>query len=1068
MRIVIDMEGIQCALHQRHDCGNNRMAFVEYLCRHRGDHDIILAVNGLHAATIEHLRSVFDGLICKDNLRIWYATPSNGQQGHGWHHPVDIRIRQAFLASLNPDLVHFSCDLESYDPTPDDHMKGLFPVSTSLFEMALQRNGGLQSKHSTASTNLPERLKRADLVFMCSHIVTDKEVSVPDFAGDNIVPVIMGLTEPAQQSQKAIPLEHDWESIAKQVLSKVEQWHRTRKQTATHAASNLPKLAYLSPLPPARSGISSYSAELLPELAYYYDIEIIVEYENEIDERFAQRFTQRSTAWFKEHASTYDRVLYHFGNSPFHSHMFDLLKQVPGVVVLHDFFLSGVVAFRDKKKIAPGSWAAELYRSHGYKALERYIHRSEKEEIIRNYPCNATVLRDAVGVIVHSDYSRQLALQYYGNHAADNWQVIPHLRVPAGKRDKADARKILGVGENDFLVCSFGLLGLYKLNHRLIDAWIASRLAADPACTLILVGENDGGEYGKKLLKTINTARSHAKIVITGWADMATFRNYLTAADMAVQLRANSRGETSGTVLDCMNYGLATIVNANGSMAELTKETVCMLPDDFSDQQLVSALETLYDNPQERARLGTNAERHIRNDHAPRHAARLYSQAIEQFSRSPRSMYMKTIESVAVLDELPADNAQLMDISEAIAKTFHLKPSRQQLLIDVSALVKEDLKTGIQRVVRSIVKTLIDNPPSGYRIEPVYAAHDHDYRYARAFTLNALDCSPHGFTDDPVEIYPHDILFIPDLHFQVAEKHRHFYQAIRNGNASVIFLVHDILPVLYPGFFPPNTYKEFSNWLSIVAEADSAICVSRTVADDLNTWMNQYQPDRKLPFRIGWNHHGADIDASIPSRGQPDDFDTILKKVAARPTVLMVGTIEPRKGHELALLAMEELWRQQQDINLVIVGKHGWMTDKLAERLNRHKEKNRRLFWLQGISDEALLALYKKAAGVLMASEGEGFGLPLIEAAQHGIPILARNIPVFREIGKDYVRFFDGNTPPELAASIKEWIRQIEQHIVPDSRKMPWKTWRQSTEMLADMLTNQNHHNWVHSWKKQV
>ena len=117
-----------------------------------------------------------------------------------------------------------------------------------------------------------------------------------------------------------------------------------------------------------------------------------------------------------------------------------------------------------------------------------------------------------------------------------------------------------------------------------------SSLAQDASVHLVFVGENDGGAYGQHLLDKIRQARLQDRVRITGWADGETFRRYLAAADLAVQLRTLSRGETSGAVLDCMNHGLPTVVNAHGSLAELDPAAVWLLPDDFEDAELVEAL----------------------------------------------------------------------------------------------------------------------------------------------------------------------------------------------------------------------------------------------------------------------------------------------------------------------------------------------------------------------------------------------------------------------------------------------------------------------------------------------
>ncbi|WP_115760418.1 glycosyltransferase, partial [Escherichia coli] len=89
---------------------------------------------------------------------------------------------------------------------------------------------------------------------------------------------------------------------------------------------------------------------------------------------------------------------------------------------------------------------------------------------------------------------------------------------------------------------------------------------------------------------------------------------------------------------------------------------------------------------------------------------------------------------------------------------------------------------------------------------------------------------------------------------------------------------------------------------------------------------------------------------------------------------------------------------------------------------HNHAERNRRLFWLDGVSDEYLEKIYAASDCLIAASEGEGFGLPLIEAAQHKLPIIARDIPVFREVAGNHALYFSGATPDTLANAVKEWL----------------------------------------------
>jgi glycosyltransferase involved in cell wall biosynthesis len=170
----------------------------------------------------------------------------------------------------------------------------------------------------------------------------------------------------------------------------------------------------------------------------------------------------------------------------------------------------------------------------------------------------------------------------------------------------------------------------------------------------------------------------------------------------------------------------------------------------------------------------------------------------------------------------------------------------------------------------------------------------------------------------------------------------------------------------------------------------------------------------------------------------------------------MVGTLEPRKGYTDTLNVFDALWRQGQDINLVIVGKVGWKVEALVARIKEHPEFNQRLFWLAGISDEYLDRVYNTCTCLIAASYGEGFGLPLIESAQRGLPIIARDIPVFREVAGKHATYL----PPDLqaitgGAVIKQWLEKHRKDEVRGSDAMPWLTWQESSKVLLDKMAGQ-------------
>jgi glycosyltransferase involved in cell wall biosynthesis len=383
----------------------------------------------------------------------------------------------------------------------------------------------------------------------------------------------------------------------------------------------------------------------------------------------------------------------------------------------------------------------------------------------------------------------------------------------------------------------------------------------------------------------------------------------------------------------------------------------------------------------------------------------------------------------------------------------------KQLLVDISELVQRDAKSGIQRVVRNVLREWLLNPPSGWRVEPVYTDTDQPYRYARQFTAGFLDLPNINLQDEPIDYSPGDVFFGLDLQPQVQTEKALFYQHLRNQGVTVKFLIHDLLCINLPEYFGSGSAECFSAWLNVVGESDGAVCVSKTTANDLYKWMMDKKWNRIRAFSIDWNQNGADVDNSTPTQGVPAEAEHVFVSMKQRPSFLMVGTLEPRKGHTQVLDAFDKLWQNDIDLNLVIVGKQGWLVEKLVDRLHEHPERGKRLFWLEGISDEYLEKVYAASTCLIAASYGEGFGLPLIEAAQYKLPIIARDIPVFREVAGEYGFYFDGKEPDKLAESIKEWLGLYKKGSHPMSDNMPWLTWKESAEQLLKCVLPKNGNN---------
>jgi glycosyltransferase involved in cell wall biosynthesis len=614
-------------------------------------------------------------------------------------------------------------------------------------------------------------------------------------------------------------------------------------------------------------------------------------------------------------------------------------------------------------------------------------------------------------------------------------------------KDQASIRQKLQLPPQAFVVCSFGIVGPHKLHHELLDAFLGSALAKDPNTFLVFVGANETGPYGQRLLEKINQSDISSRIRITGWTDVQDYQNYLMVADLGVQLRTLSRGETSAAVLDCMVHGIPTIVNANGSMADLDPSSVWRLEDNFYLHELSFAFETLWKQAAKRQELSHRARQILTTRHDPVTCALLYKEALERFYQPARSTWPGHHQN---LKKINLGHTEYAQASTLLAQLFPPQPRARQLLVDISELVRHDARTGIQRVTRAILNEWLQTSVPGWRIEPVWASQDvPGYRYARQYTASFMGLSSDWALDDPVETHIGDVFLGLDLQPTIIPAQRPTLLEWQRRGVRVCFVVYDLLPVQHPEFFVEGAAAGFIPWLATIARFDTVISISQSTRDAFKSWLHDNQPDYHPALQ--WFHLGADVEHSKPSWGWPDDAQAIMDAIQARTSFLMVGTVEPRKGHAQVLDAFDELWGNGHDLNLVIVGKQGWLVDAMVERLQQHPENAKKLFWLQGVSDEMLDWLYEHSTALIAASFAEGYGLPLIEAARHGCPVLARDIPVFREVAETHAFYFSSQAEESLSGAILGWLDLFAQNRHPSSWGMHALSWGRSAQKLRQL-----------------
>jgi len=418
---------------------------------------------------------------------------------------------------------------------------------------------------------------------------------------------------------------------------------------------------------------------------------------------------------------------------------------------------------------------------------------------------------------------------------------------------------------------------------------------------------------------------------------------------------------------------------------------------------------------------------------------------IDGFRRShPLALQRLTEQAIATSIAPTLSDNDLARVADALDRAAPMKHVRW--LVDVTHIATKDLGTGVHRVVRSILHEWLVHPPEGVRIEPV-VFHKGRYHHAHDFACRLIGAiAPDGLPGDVVGVTGNEAYICLDWTMASLPSSAPLLRTWRRTGVAMHFIVYDLLPLTMPDAFHAQSRESFGQWMATIAGlADALHCISRTTSNDVTAWLDKHKTSRRPT--VDSFELGADIEAGTP-RG---DLDPGLSQaMSARASLLMVGTVEPRKGHAQLLDTAERLWESGTDLNLVIVGHRGWMVNALVERLQNHSEKGKRLFWLDDADDATLEAVYERSTALVAASRGEGYGLPLIEAAQRGKPVIARSLPVFREVAGNYPFYFDTDSPETLATLVAQWL--VER---PPSGDHPaWRSWAESAVSLQRSIAN--------------
>lgn len=379
--------------------------------------------------------------------------------------------------------------------------------------------------------------------------------------------------------------------------------------------------------------------------------------------------------------------------------------------------------------------------------------------------------------------------------------------------------------------------------------------------------------------------------------------------------------------------------------------------------------------------------------------------------------------------------------------------SNFRVWIDFSESSKLPFVTGIQRVVHNIVAELKN------------LALDLELNLSLEHsTLNQPE------VPEPIQFQPQDVLLMLDSSWlSILEGNFDtIFKEFHKKNAKIFTVIYDLNPIDFPSYFTKDFTAIFKCWLArAIKESDGFICISKTVAERLKLYLdnsnynNNNNNNNKSKYINYW-HLGSNISTTSVNHYLNHHSERLnffsSHRVSHLTTFITVGTLEPRKGHALILDAFELLWKKGYAIRLCIAGKYGWMMQDLIHRIEIHPENGSRLIFISQPTDAELVYCYQKSNALIIASEAEGFGLPIVEASRFGIPIFASDIEVFREIGEDHISYFKVGDVNSLESTIENWLidsnnsNNSNNSQRPDSKKIKSLTWAESAVELLNII----------------
>jgi len=297
---------------------------------------------------------------------------------------------------------------------------------------------------------------------------------------------------------------------------------------------------------------------------------------------------------------------------------------------------------------------------------------------------------------------------------------------------------------------------------------------------------------------------------------------------------------------------------------------------------------------------------------------------------------------------------------------------------------------------------------------------------------------------------PGDTVLLVDSTWGAPDMLESLFKAQQEHGVKVVPLMHDLFPLTMPETCEAITIEYYTRWFhEVVPRADFFITNSKATGISLERYLQQHPDIRSFPVVYATCRLGAELDLVQRDQKNPEEIRPLWETPGR--AILSIATIEPRKNHHFLLDVFDLLRSRDVDVSLILIGRIGWKSQEVIDRIQRHPDLNTRLLHLFNASDTVLAEAIARADALVCASLAEGFGLPLVEVLMRGKEVFASDIEVFREIGEGRCHFFRLDDPTDLADQLQQWFVEKDQLIRGSDRPaFQWPNWRESAEELVE------------------